>query len=386
MVYFENKKQLLNATDEEIKEFFSNTMFEGVFSTEIKSSHTDYFKGHIHSIKINGKPTNVIGNHINVPTIANDIPEGPCTFKCRVKEEVRTSLNQINFSISPRTLKSKTTSFIPKHEIKESVLSNEDLFELWGVDDCECIGYYHYDPISNGYIIDDLRKTNFERIPPYLSNKKAISLWLKYPQRGLKLDNYYRFNWTLSHKDENNPYEIYLDTRYAPRPITPKWFIDKLFEDRHSDKSKNFGSAANFLDTLSKQLSARESTFVYELLQNANDYPVEGEKVDVEFHITENYLLFLHSGDRFNVRNISGICGINEKEKVANKRTIGYKGIGFKTVFLNNHYVYLKTGDYSFRFDQGETPEKNVEEKLSDKMHHSKYFLSGQNIMKFHQK
>lgn len=358
MVYFENKKQLLNATDEEIKEFFSTTMFEGVFSTEIKSSHTDYFKGHIHSIKINGKPTNVIGNHINVPTIANDIPEGPCTFKCRVKEEVRTSLNQINFSISPRTLKSKTTSFIPKHEIKEGVLSNEDLFELWGVDDCECIGYYHYDSISNGYIIDDLRKTNFERIPPYLSNKKAISLWLKYPQRGLKLDNYYRFNWTLSHKDENNPYEIYLDTRYAPRPITPKWFIDKLFEDRHSDKSKNFGSAANFLDTLSKQLSARESTFVYELLQNANDYPVEGEKVDVEFHITENYLLFLHSGDRFNVRNISGICGINEKEKVANKRTIGYKGIGFKTVFLNNHYVYLKTGDYSFRFDQGETPEK----------------------------
>ena len=349
---------MLKATDEEIKEFFSSTIFEGVFSTEIKSSHTDYFKGHIHSIMINGEPTNVIGNHINVPTIANDIPEGPCTFKCRVKEEVRNTPNQINFSISPRTLRSKTVTPIHEKEIKEGELSNEDLFELWGVDDCECIGYYHFDSKSNGYIIDDLRKTNFDRIPPYLTNKKAISLWLKYPQRGLELNNYYRFNWKLSHKDENNPYEIYLDTNYAPQPITPKWFIDKLFEDRHSDKSKNFGSAANFLDTLSKQLSARESTFVYELLQNANDYPVEGEKVDVEFHITDNYLLFLHSGDKFNVRNISGICGINEKEKVANKRTIGYKGIGFKTVFLNNHYVYIKTGDYSFRFDQGETPEK----------------------------
>mgnify|MGYP004521923719 CR=1 FL=1 len=237
-------------------------------------------------------------------------------------------------------------------------LKKEDLFELWGVDDCEFIGYYHKDPKSEGFLVDDLRKTNFERIPPYLSNNKPIELWLKYPQNGIILDNYYRFVWKLSHKDKNNPYEIYLDNRFLPQTIIPKWFIDKLFEDRHNDKSKNFGSAANFLDTLSKQLSARESTFVYELLQNANDYPVEGHKVDVEFYITDSYLLFLHSGDKFNVRNISGICGINEKEKVANRKTIGYKGIGFKTVFLNNHYVYIRTGDYSFRFDQGETPEK----------------------------
>lgn len=358
MAFFRNKYQMCKATDEEIKDFFASTIFEGVFSSEIKSSHTDYYKGHIHSIKINGELSNVIGNHINVPISANDIPEGPCTFKCRVKEEVRTTPNQINFSISPRTLRSKSELASPKFEKTEGELTNEDLFELWGVDNCECIGYYHYDPQTNGYIIDDLRKTNFDRIPPYLSNKRAISLWLKYPQRGLELDNYYRFTWKLSHKDKDNPYEIYLDNRFPAQPITPKWFIDNLFEDRHSDKSKNFGSAANFLDTLSKQLSARESTFVYELLQNANDYPVEGQKVDVEFHITENYLLFLHSGDKFNVRNISGICGINEKEKVANKKTIGYKGIGFKTVFLNNHYVYLRTGEYSFRFDEGESPEK----------------------------
>lgn len=357
MAFFRNKYQMYKATDEEIKEFFASTVFEGIFSTEIKSSHTDYYKGHIHSIKINGEPNNVIGNHINVPISACDIPEGPCTFKCRVKDEVRISPNQINFSMSPRTLRSKTESPSPI-SITEKQLTNEDLFELWGVDSCECIGYYHYDAKREGYIIDDLRKTNFDRIPPYLSNKREISLWLKYPLKGLELGNYYRFTWKLSHKDKDNPYEIYIDTRHPVQPITPKWFIENLFEDRHRDKSKNFGSAANFLDTLSKQLSARESTFVYELLQNANDYPVVGQMVDVEFHITDSYLLFQHSGDKFNVRNISGICGINEKEKVANKKTIGYKGIGFKTVFLNNHYVYLRTGEYSFRFDEGESPEK----------------------------
>lgn len=360
MTYFTNKYKMLKASDDEIREFFTSTIFEGIFSTEIKSNnHADYFKGHIHSIKINGEPTNVIGSYINVSKLANDIPEGECTFKCRVKDVVRTSPSQINVSISPKTLRSKKTPKpVNRIESKDGELTNEDIFELWGVDDCEFIGFYHYDPKSGGYLIDDLRKTNFDRIPPYLTNNKPISLWLKYPQKDLELDNYYRFTWKLSHKDHNNPYEIYLDNRYSPEVITPRWFIDKLFEDRHNDKSKNFGSAANFLDTLSKQLSARESTFVYELLQNASDYPVEGKMVDVEIHITDNYLLFLHSGDKFNVRNISGICGINEKEKIKNRKAIGYKGIGFKTVFLNNHYVYLRTGDYSFRFDQGETPEK----------------------------
>lgn len=354
---------MIKATDDEIREFFTTTIFEGIYSKEIKSKNTSHFKGHIHSIRINGEPTNVIGSYINVSNFANDIPEGECTFKCRTKEEVRTTPSQINFYQNPKSLRSKM-AIVQEPALKDGELCNKDLFELWGVDDCECIGFFHADSKSDGYIIDDLRKPNFDRIPPYLSNKKQISLWLKYLPNGIELDNYYRFTWRLSHKNEKNPYEIFFDSRYPTQEITPKWFIDKLFEDRHSDKSKNFGSAANFLDTLSKQLSAKESTFVYELLQNANDYPVEGEMVDVEFYITDDYLLFMHSGEKFNVRNISGICGINEKEKVANKKTIGYKGIGFKTVFLNNHYVYLRTGEYSFRFDEGETPEKKLGGKI----------------------
>jgi len=365
MAFFKNKYQMIKASDDEIREFFGTTIFEGVFSKEVKSTHTDFFKGHIHSIKINGEATNVIGSYINVPVSANDIPEGDCTFKCRVKEEVRQSPSQVNFSISPKTLRSKSSPAINSPR-KEGEVTNEDLFQLWGVDDCECIGYYHYDAEKEMYYVDDLRKTNFDHIPSYLSDelKRPIRMGFPFAIQGIRLDDYYLFTWKLSHRNKNNPHEIHIDLRKQPKPITPKWFIGKLFEDRHSDKSKNFGSAANFLDTLSKQLSAKESTFVYELLQNANDYPVEGQMVDVEFHITDNYLLFLHSGDKFNVRNISGICGINEKEKVANKKTIGYKGIGFKTVFLNNHYVYIRTGDYSFRFDQGETPEKKLGGKI----------------------
>jgi len=241
--------------------------------------------------------------------------------------------------------------------------AEKELFEYWGVADCNFIGYYRYDKENGLSIVDDIRKPNFAKIPYYPNDaqKQPISLHYKGEIKGIAPDNYYLFNWRLSGNDPSNPHEIYIDFNFQPQPIRPQWFIDQLFNDRYNDKSKNFESSANFLDTLSKQLSAKESTFIYELLQNANDYPVEGVPVDVEFHITDKYLVFMHSGDYFNVRNISGICGINEKEKTANIKTIGYKGIGFKTVFLNNHYVYIKTGDYSFRFDEKARKIKRLE-------------------------
>lgn len=367
MAKYFNRKQLLQATDAEIENFFEETFFEGVFSYEIKSKRTDIYKGCITDIKLEGRPTNIVSLFLNVPKTSNEIPEGPCKFRCRMNiasyrdDNTKYIVNLVGASLHSIEKLSTPIVTVSSKDSKE-----QELFEMWGVTNCECIGFYHYDKDIEKYVLDDLRKTNFDHIPYYPGDKDKRPIKITYPHeiRGIKLNDYYLFTWKLSHKNLYNPYEIYIDFKNQPKPINPKWFINKLFEDRHNDKSKNFGSAANFLDTLSKQLSAKESTFIYELLQNANDYPIEGKKVDVEFYITEHYLLFLHTGDKFNVRNISGICGINEKEKVANKRTIGYKGIGFKTVFLHNHYVYLQTGDYSFRFDEGETPEKKVGGKI----------------------
>lgn len=60
----------------------------------------------------------------------------------------------------------------------------------------------------------------------------------------------------------------------------------------------------------------------------------------------------MHTGASFNEKNIAAICSINDKEKDTNKDTIGYKGIGFKTVFVDNENVYLQSAGYSFRFDR----------------------------------
>ena len=44
----------------------------------------------------------------------------------------------------------------------------------------------------------------------------------------------------------------------------------------------------------------------------------------------------------------------------ASAGAIGYKGIGFKTVFLDNDYVFLQTGTFSFRFDRKRGTSKDV--------------------------
>lgn len=367
MARYINRNQLKKASDEEIIKFFEETTFEGIYSSEIKSKNSDFYKGSITDIKLEGRTTNLAPFFLNVPRSSNRIPEGPCSFKCKINiDAFREEPSRYILNLAGKSLASIESLLAPNINVSSKHTKEQELFDMWGVDNCQCIGFYHYDEESEIYVVDDLRKPNFDHIPYYPGDAEKKPIRITYPHeiRGIKPNDYYLFTWKLSHRNTFNPYEIFLDFTTQPRPIDSKWFIDTLFDDRHNDKSKNFGSATNFLDTLSKQLSAKESTFVYELLQNANDYPVEGKMVDVEFHITDNYLLFLHSGEKFNVRNISGICGINEKEKTANKKTIGYKGIGFKTVFLQNHYVYLRTGDYSFRFDEGETPEKKVGGKI----------------------
>ncbi len=368
-----------NWSDDQIEQYLKkywgceDFIFECTFSSSpIATRNPEKFRGAITGLKCNGKPIkypdgsrmffNISANtKINIPS---------ATFKIQFNltdREFRENVSRNMFMLTPvlstiNRLNPELFRFAnqlkAEHGKEEHSAAERELFEFWGVSDCAFIGFYHYDKTNGISTVSDIRKSNFAKIPYYPNDplKRPIELH-NYNEKtnnailGIEPEHYYLFNWKLTNRNPSNPYEIYFDFDYQPQPIRPQWFIDQLFNDRYNDKSKNFESSANFLDTLSKQLSAKESTFVYELLQNANDYPRENTPVDVEFHITDNYLLFMHSGDFFNVRNISGICGINEKEKSANKKTIGYKGIGFKTVFLNNHYVYIQTGEYSFRFE-----------------------------------
>ena len=369
MAHFKNKYQMLKASDDEIREFFATTIFEGVFSKEIKSNHSDYFKGHIHSIKINGEPNNVIGTYINVPVSANDIPEGECTFKCRVKEEVRITPSQVSFSLSPKTLRSKNRSYLQPGSfgaepvvIKQSDNSAEvkKIKTRLRLENNQFIGQFSPERTEGWYKITDIRNTDFTKIEDKERGVKDLTIFFSSPKKFNRYA-YYRFTWVLL---ESDSLRFGIDKREEIVPVYPKDIVRCLHDSIIHYPASAAKKITRTLDTLNKQLTqSGKEVFIYELLQNANDYPkkqrVDGKvtpvPVDVEFHITSNFLTFQHTGEYFNPKNIAAICDINDGEKSDNVEAIGYKGIGFKTVFLDNDYVYLNTGNYSFRFDKDAT-------------------------------
>ena len=222
------------------------------------------------------------------------------------------------------------------------------------------IGQFAPQKNEGWYTITDIRNTDFTKIEDKERGVKNLSI----PFRSNKDFNrfaYYKFTWVLL---EIEPLKFGIDLREEITPIWPKDIVSSLYDGIMRYPAGVAKKIARSLDTLKKQLTqSGKEVFIYELLQNANDYPrrakINGEyqalPVDVEFHITKNYLTFQHTGEYFNPKNIAAICDINDGEKADNTKAIGYKGIGFKTVFLDNDYVLLNTGNYTFRFDKSAT-------------------------------
>lgn len=175
------------------------------------------------------------------------------------------------------------------------------------------------------------------------------TLEIPFADSTLDENTFYSFKWDVLDESKGK-----LKIVGRPKAIDRPAFLNRLFNVYANKTGKDLSDSINFQNTIFSEVTGAEHTYIYELLQNANDYPYEGEEdnVRVKFILTQHYLLFLHTGAAFNLRNIVGICSINQGEKKGNKNTIGYKGIGFKTVFVNNDVVYLKSGDWNLRFDK----------------------------------
>lgn len=105
---------------------------------------------------------------------------------------------------------------------------------------------------------------------------------------------------------------------------------------------------------LSSGIYTEEERFIFELLQNAVDSYDEmtNETLTIKIMIEGDYLVFMHNGATFSPRDIEGICDIGNGNKEKDTKKIGYKGIGFKSVFMRSTCVTIKTGEYCFMFDK----------------------------------
>lgn len=158
---------------------------------------------------------------------------------------------------------------------------------------------------------------------------------------------FYSFDWAVQCE---KPFKLAIIGK--PQIVKKKEFLDRLYQIQAQKRGGDLMQSVNYQKMVFSEVTGADHTFIYELLQNANDYPYREGSVSVKFVLTPHYMFFMHSGSEFNLLNVVGICSVNQGEKKKKTKTIGYKGIGFKTVFVNNNYVFLQTGDWRFRFDE----------------------------------
>ena len=104
---------------------------------------------------------------------------------------------------------------------------------------------------------------------------------------------------------------------------------------------------------LSSGIYTEDERFVFELLQNAVDaFSNQTKTLDVKIAIDGQYVIFMHNGDIFSERDIEGLCDIGNGNKTDDVKKIGYKGIGFKSVFMRSTCVTVKSGNSCFKFDK----------------------------------
>lgn len=165
-------------------------------------------------------------------------------------------------------------------------------------------------------------------------------------------------------KNANNPYLLSLEIG-SPKIInkisaplkgkdntnSKKEFINNWFYK----KGQSPGDAATIASQLELnqlELYTQTQRFFFELLQNADDMPIEGKSVNVQLELLKDHFLFLHDGKIFDEKDVKSIADAAKSTKSKDKTKTGYKGIGFKSVFTDSSVVYIKSNGYFFKFDK----------------------------------
>ena len=230
-----------------------------------------------------------------------------------------------------------------------------ELIAEWRDEQQKIVGFYTQKEDSH-FCIEDIRSLGFSELK-YKDDGEIVINVEKIPD--LSLNKFYEFFWTTENDNSERGFHI-IPREYKFKEVQAKELVDRLFNNWKNKDYDTIRQMSEVQKMVNTQLTASsDGTFIYELLQNANDYPIVEDNhvqlVDVEFHITDHYLIYRHTGRVFSPRNIAAISKMSDGEKKKEKNAIGYKGIGFKTVFSENQYVYLQSGDYTLRFDESIT-------------------------------
>lgn len=245
----------------------------------------------------------------------------------------------------------------------------ETLKKFWQTEDFKFFGEFYQPKRENGSLLQPLKG---EKPYGFIRNLSSNDRKILYPRPegstydrrisfkvniadGLEDGKFYYVEVELE-DDENrieNPYALkikdifILEEDYLP----PKEFIKEWFF-RKGHTPGDASTIARQLKLNELELYTHTKRFIFELIQNADDMPSGRHPVNIEIYLLRNFLLFLHNGKFFDREDVKAISDAAKSTKDKSIRQIGYKGIGFKSVFTDSVRVYIKSADYSFKFDK----------------------------------
>lgn len=133
-------------------------------------------------------------------------------------------------------------------------------------------------------------------------------------------------------------------------------FIKKLQRERTDyNHASQVRMQAKSLLQLSVGIYTEPERFVYELLQNAVDAFADtgNDSLEILIKAFQDKFIFMHNGKAFDEKDVEGICDVGNGTKANDSKKIGYKGIGFKSVFMPSvNRVSIISGDFCFDFDK----------------------------------
>ncbi|MBL7064346.1 MAG: DUF3883 domain-containing protein [Anaerolineae bacterium] len=122
---------------------------------------------------------------------------------------------------------------------------------------------------------------------------------------------------------------------------------------------------------LSEGLYSKETHFILELIQNAEDNRYdENVKPDLTFTLlsrdptgtpeAEGALLVINNEVGFRPKDVQALCAVGATTKEKREGYVGEKGIGFKSVFVVSSQPHIFSGGYQFRFQEEPDPQAEL--------------------------
>lgn len=132
-----------------------------------------------------------------------------------------------------------------------------------------------------------------------------------------------------------------------------KKIVENIRKEIEASKNTHIWSDyVNALKLISQVVFTRSSGFILELIQNAEDAGLGMENTGVfEIRLNQDRVKIVHNGRPFSDNDVKAICGIRSSKK-PERGTLGYLGIGFKSVFKITDCPEVYSNGFLFKFDR----------------------------------